>query len=115
MSRRTCELFPFLTADGPAQMAADEALLEHAHATGGRALRFYTWEPATLSLGYFQPAAERLPDPRLAALPYVRRSTGGGAIVHDRELTYALAFPRGWQPSGGSTWTCQMHGLIRSA
>src|SRR5262249_35711609 len=79
------DLFPFLTADGATQVADDEALLESAAATGRPALRFYTWDPPTLSLGYFQPFADRLP-----GLPVVRRMTGGGAIVHHHELTYAL-------------------------
>jgi lipoate-protein ligase A len=107
-----CELFPLLTADGPRHMAADEALLERATASGRPALRFYTWAPATLSLGYFQPAAGRLTDPSLAALAYVRRATGGGAIVHHHELTYALALPPGL---AGAGWLCRMHDVIRAA
>src|SRR5947199_97360 len=95
MSSLSCDLFPFLTADGPTQMAADDALLEGTATSGRPALRFYAWDPPTLSLGYFQPAADRLADPRLAALPFVRRPTGGGAIVHHHELTYALALPPG--------------------
>jgi lipoyl(octanoyl) transferase len=109
-----CDLFPFQRGDGPAQMAADEALLEYA--AGGRpALRFYTWDPPTLSLGYFQPAADRLADPKLAALPYVRRASGGGAIVHHHELTYALALPPGPPWQAGANWVCRMHDIIRAA
>jgi lipoate-protein ligase A len=115
MSPTTCDLFPLLTADGPTQMAADEALLDHAAATGRPALRFYTWDPPTLSLGYFQPAADRLADPNLAALPYVRRPTGGGAIVHHHELTYALALPPGPPWQSGVPWPCRMHDTIRAA
>ncbi len=55
-------------------------------------LRGYGWSPATLSLGYFQAAADA--SPRWDGSPIVRRATGGGAIGHDRELTYALALPR---------------------
>ena len=58
-----CSLFPAANADGPTQMAADEVLLECAATTGRPALRFYTWEPATLSLGYFQLFADRLAGP----------------------------------------------------
>jgi len=74
-------------------MAVDEALLESAAECGRAALRFYTWSEPTLSLGYFQNYSERdshLPS-RECAL--VRRQTGGGAILHDRELTYSLALP----------------------
>src|SRR6267154_2578314 len=103
-----CDLFPFLTADGPTQMAADEVLLEHAVATTRPALRFYVWNPPTLSLGYFQKFADRL-----SGLPVVRRQTGGGAIVHDHELTYALALPPG-PAQKGVNWTCRMHEVIRT-
>ena len=49
-------LMPFAAADGAANMAADEALLETASDRGLASLRFYTWTEPTLSLGYFQPA-----------------------------------------------------------
>jgi lipoate-protein ligase A len=58
-------------------------------------LRFYEWAPATLSLGYFQRYAERAAHPASAACDVVRRASGGGAILHDRELTYSLVLPVG--------------------
>jgi len=73
-------------ADGPTHMALDEALLESAAET---TLRCYRWQPTTLSLGYFQdhPTVRgSLPGP----MPMVRRITGGGAIWHEHEVTYAL-------------------------
>jgi lipoate-protein ligase A len=96
-------------------MAADEALLEHVGASGRPALRFYTWDPPTLSLGYFQPYTARLNDPGLAKLAVVRRPTGGGAIVHHHELTYALALPATTIWHRGANWTCRMHDVIRVA
>jgi len=71
-------------------MAADEVMLERA-AEGESSLRFYTWDPATVSLGYFQKHAERQANPTLAKYPWVRRCTGGGAIIHEGDLTYAFA------------------------
>jgi lipoate-protein ligase A len=96
-------------------MAADEVLLEAAVA-GVASLRFYGWAPATLSLGYFQPEACRRTDPRLTTLPWVRRASGGSALVHHHEITYALALPTGlpWQRRG-ENWTCRMHGIIAAA
>ncbi|MFH0982493.1 MAG: hypothetical protein V2A79_13285 [Planctomycetota bacterium] len=81
--------------DGPTNMARDEALLTLV-GTGRSVptLRTYLWSPPTISLGYFQEYAdyERLKPPA-GALPVVRRQTGGGAILHDRELTYSLTLP----------------------
>ena len=82
-------------ADGATNMARDEAILQAVG--GGRSpatLRFYQWQPATISLGYFQRFADytALPPPA-GMLPVVRRQTGGGAILHDLELTYSLTLP----------------------
>jgi lipoyl(octanoyl) transferase len=108
-------LLPFESLPGPANMAADEVLLEAAEA-GVASLRFYGWAEPTLSLGYFQPSGDRLADPLLAGLPWVRRATGGAALVHHHEVTYALALPAGrpWQAAGES-WVCRFHHLITAA
>jgi lipoate-protein ligase A len=109
----TIRLLPNETADGPANMAADEALLLSA-TRGLASLRFYGWKTPTLTLGYFQPHARRLADPLLAGLPFVRRPTGGDALVHHHELTYCLALPasRPWQLGKG--WM-RMHAIIAAA
>ncbi len=91
-----CRLFPHETAGGAANMALDEALLDLVTADpSSAALRTYGWSEPTLSLGYFQTVAEAESDPRWRGVPLVRRPTGGGAIWHDREITYALAVPHG--------------------
>jgi lipoate-protein ligase A len=77
---------------GAQNMAIDEALLESVEEEGP-ALRLYAWDQPTLSLGYFQGWRNRLRHPPSSGLPTVRRSTGGGAIVHDHELTYCWVFP----------------------
>lgn len=82
-------------------MAVDEALLDRAIEHGEATLRFYRWTEPTLSLGYFQRYEDRAAHPASAALPCVRRHSGGGAIVHDRELTYSLALPASRLPAGG--------------
>jgi lipoate-protein ligase A len=108
-------LLPFASADGPTNMAVDEVLLEAA-ASGTASLRFYTWDPPTLSLGYFQLESARHAFPHLAKLPFVRRASGGSTLVHHHELTYALALPAGlpWQQRGES-WVCRMHRIIVAA
>jgi lipoate-protein ligase A len=95
-------------------MAADEVLLGAA-AAGTTSLRFYGWSAATLSLGYFQPERVRHREERLAALPFVRRPTGGDALVHHLELTYALALPAGAPWHGPEPWLRRMHRLIAAA
>jgi lipoyl(octanoyl) transferase len=107
-------LLPYADADGATNMAADEALARSA-AAGIASLRFYGWTAATLSLGYFQPCVVRLTDSRLASLPWVRRPSGGAALVHHHELTYALALPAGspWQSS--EPWVPRMHRIITAA
>lgn len=112
---QTVRLFPFDTRPGPAALAADEVLLDAA-AAGVASLRFYNWDRPTLSLGYFQPAADRLLDPRLAELPFVRRASGGAAIVHgDGDLTYCLALPAGSPWQVGAPWLCRFHHLLETA
>ena len=82
-------------ARGSWNMAVDEALLRWAGQgqRGGAALRFYRWQEPTLSLGYFQEFGARCRHLPSSKLPLVRRTTGGGAIVHDRELTYSFVMP----------------------
>jgi lipoate-protein ligase A len=96
---------PYEIADGPLNMAIDEALLHTAANQGIATLRFYGWTEATVSLGYFQPAALLQPPSPLSGLPWVRRPTGGNALVHHHELTYALALPSGFS----SDWMRRMH------
>ena len=75
-------------------MAIDCALLERATA-GESWLRLYAWSPSCLSFGRHEPAARRYDRERTAALglDVVRRPTGGRAVWHAGELTYAVAAP----------------------
>jgi lipoate-protein ligase A len=83
--------------DGPTNMARDEALmLRVGSGASPAAMRLYQWSPPTISLGYFQRYADyEALSPPAGRLPVVRRPTGGGAILHDLELTYSLALPVG--------------------
>jgi lipoate-protein ligase A len=74
-------------------MAVDEALLDSAISSNVSTLRWYRWREPTISLGYFQKLADASNEPGLSPLPVVRRITGGGAILHDDELTYSVAIP----------------------
>jgi lipoate-protein ligase A len=81
--------------EGTLNMATDEAILEAVAAGVQRpTLRLYAWEPACLSIGYAQPVQDA-DEERLAEAGWslVRRPTGGRAILHTDELTYAVIAP----------------------
>ena len=79
---------------GPENMAVDVALLERADRMGEAFLRLYRFDPPCLSLGRNEAAGgyDRAAIPRLG-IDVVRRPTGGGAVWHEHELTYAVAAP----------------------
>jgi len=83
-----------LCTDGAMQMAIDQAMLVSTTDDGIARLRFYTWAAPTLSLGYFQDYDAFFAEyGQLESLAVVRRLTGGGAIIHDQEITYCLTMP----------------------
>jgi lipoyl(octanoyl) transferase len=74
-------------------MALDEALLNwHSKGLIPPVIRFYQWNPATLSIGYFQKAEKEidLEAVKMHGFGFVRRPTGGRAVLHDKELTYSV-------------------------
>lgn len=76
-------------------MAIDCALLDLVRSDGGAVLRVYRWDPYCLSFGRNEPALRRYGKEKVLArgIDVVRRPTGGRAVWHARELTYALAQP----------------------
>jgi lipoate-protein ligase A len=94
---------------GAMNMALDEALL-HSVANGDSlpVLRFYRWQPATVTLGYAQSVITDLDQDvcRQAGLDVVRRSTGGRAVLHDHEVTYAVIAPLNTGLFGNSVLDC---------
>lgn len=91
-------------ADGAWNMSLDEALLRSLQqGFAPVTLRFYRWQPPTVSLGYFQAAEDvELDAIRRLGLGLVRRPTGGRAILHDDELTYSIVLPASAIPGGRS-------------
>lgn len=93
-SQQVWRLIPLLDAAGDVQMAIDRWLLEQ-HQSGQHppTLRFYTWSPPAISLGYHQ---RQYPEFwtnllwRGQKLDLVRRPTGGRAVLHQGDLTYAV-------------------------
>jgi lipoate---protein ligase len=87
-------LIPLLQASGKVQMAIDRWLIEQ-HLLGKHppTLRFYTWSPSAISLGYHQ---HKYPEHwqhlvwKGEKVDLVRRPTGGRAVLHQGDLTYAV-------------------------
>jgi lipoate-protein ligase A len=103
-------------APGVWNMSVDQAILENATATGQFTLRFYYWSPATISLGYFQPYDDRGTHAASRDCPIVRRATGGGAIMHDHELTYSFCVPsqNRWSNQNQEIYNTAHNALIRA-
>lgn len=105
---------PLESNSGSYAMASDELLLELAE-KGICAVRFYTWAEPTVSLGYFQSASLLANSKELKTLPWVRRATGGEALVHHHELTYALGLPLIIAGQKSTLWQEKMHLIIQKA
>lgn len=81
-------------ADGYTNMAVDEAILLAVQENRVRpTLRIYAWQPACLSIGTFQSVSADIDSDACTrrGIDWVRRPTGGRAILHDREVTYSVA------------------------
>jgi lipoate---protein ligase len=93
-----------LTGVRPAaeNMAIDEAMMETVRSTGKPSLRFYSWFPSAISVGYFQGLQEEVDvlACKDAGVDIVRRVTGGGAVFHHKEITYSLILPDTMVPKG---------------
>ncbi|MEM8832406.1 MAG: biotin/lipoate A/B protein ligase family protein [Cyanobacteria bacterium P01_G01_bin.19] len=85
---------PPIETSGQMQMAIDRYLLEQ-HLLGNHppTIRFYSWLPAAISLGYHQQDYPHSWDKltwQNRPLNIVRRPTGGRAVLHQGDLTYAV-------------------------
>ncbi len=86
-------------------MARDHALalcLPNTHAV----LRLYRWSKPTISFGRHEPAEDLFDTGAALAqgIGFVRRPTGGRAVLHDHELTYSVAIPAGAYGSARQTY-----------
>ena len=97
-------------------MALDAALLSAAERDGACTLRLYAWDPPTLSFGRNEPALRRYDRAAIAArgLAVVRRPTGGRAVWHHREVTYAVAAPSSVFGSLRDTYR-EIHAMLADA
>jgi lipoate-protein ligase A len=90
-----CRLLRHEPAAGAWNMAVDEVLLDRTQKRAEPCLRIYGWNEPTLSLGYFQTYSDRHQHAASQTCAVVRRLTGGGAILHDKEITYSIVLPGG--------------------
>ena len=77
---------------GVFNMSMDAALLQLAAERERSVVRIYQWSGPTVTLGYFQGSGPAVESP-FPGIPVVRRLSGGGAILHDQEVTYSLVLP----------------------
>lgn len=94
MPEQIWRYIPPIEADGKTQMAIDEWLLDQ-HLAGKMpsVLRFYTWQPVAISLGYHQrkyPKSWHDLTYQGEKIEVVRRPSGGRAVLHQGDLTYAI-------------------------
>src|SRR5690349_4467943 len=82
-------------ANGAENMAIDDALLDRARTTRECVVRLYEWARPTLSFGRNQTARGHydLDRARELGIDFVRRQTGGRAVLHHWELTYSVTAP----------------------
>ncbi len=102
MLRKRWRVLGYEKAGAAYNMALDEAIAEAvSFRVAGPTLRFYGWEPAAVSIGRFQKLDEvvDLEGCRRLGVDVVRRSTGGGAVFHDREITYSVICPEEMMPA----------------
>ena len=86
-------ILPFERAAAAENMAIDEAVFrKNIRGESPPTLRFYGWQSPALSIGYFQDYRTEVDDEacRKFGVEVVRRPTGGKAVLHERELTYAV-------------------------
>ena len=93
MEKETWRFIDSGRRDPAFNMALDEALLYwHSENKIPPTIRFYGWNPPTLSVGYFQNIEKEinLDAVKKHGLGFVRRPTGGRGVLHDQELTYSV-------------------------
>lgn len=101
---------------GACNMTLDVLLLEDAARTGSATLRLYRWSPSCLSFGRNEPALARYDRAAIEQRGWdvVRRPTGGRAVWHEDEVTYAVAAPIAAFGSLHASY-CAIHDLLAAA
>lgn len=90
--------FRLIESSGTGQwnMAVDESILENViSGKSNPTLRLYSWSNTCVSIGYFQGIHDSINTDKCNELgiTILRRTTGGGTVLHDKELTYSFVLP----------------------
>lgn len=95
-------------------MALDHALAVELR-PGEGVIRLYRWSPPTVSFGRNEPARDvyRRDAAASEGAHFVRRPTGGRAVLHDEEVTYAVCLPAGALGGPRETYVAINRGLVR--
>jgi lipoate-protein ligase A len=112
------QLFISAPRSGAENMAIDATLLAEARRTGGAFLRLYAFSPPCLSIGRHEPGARRYDRAAIARarIDVVRRPTGGRAVWHEHEVTYAVAAPMTALGGGTLAESCRtIHARLAAA
>lgn len=102
MLRKRWRVLRYEKASAAFNMALDDAIAEAvAFRVAGPTMRFYGWEPPAVSIGRFQKLEEvvDLEGCQRLGVDVVRRNSGGGAVFHDREITYSVICPEDMMPA----------------
>jgi lipoate-protein ligase A len=85
-------------------MAADLYLLNHCTDHNRVTVRVYSWARASITIGYMQTAEKELDLGKVKAdgVDWVRRPTGGRAVLHDNDITYSCVFPKSIEEMGAT-------------
>lgn len=86
-------LLQTIKSDGSHQMAIDEAVMNSVRKNlQPTTLRFYQWTPRCVTLGHMQDMKKEVDFDfcKNNDITIVQRITGGGCVLHDKELTYSL-------------------------
>lgn len=89
---------------GSLNMALDYVMLQSlSRRESPPTIRFYRWEKPAVTIGYFQILHEEVYEDecRLEGMPVIRRISGGGASLHENEITYSITLPLRSRTAGG--------------
>ncbi|MDR2579288.1 MAG: lipoate--protein ligase family protein [Chitinispirillales bacterium] len=77
-------------------MAADLYLLNHCINYNHVTIRLYSWAQPSITIGYMQAPDNELDLNKLraASVGWIKRPTGGRAVLHDGDITYSCVFPK---------------------